>query len=283
MNSAYTARATPAGEERQGAKRRADNDARTRNYDVQCHNHLLLCDLLARRSLGPEDLSVVKSDGFLWTSDSSGTKSGFEICAVKSISKLSARVIGFILLPFYVFGPILYLFVIGKRVKDSLIVDVPEGSNKEGRAKAYRRALDKVQEMAKRDAVTDVKRDDAREQQVLLTDTNGYKAAVVATLLGSFEEKYWWWKLFLMVEKAVLAILVLSGASSWIAVGVSTAGCIASVAAAPYWSDEEDHLDMLVRFTISLTCLAAGLLEAAVITGKEVRRRLAKRCEYHGT
>ena len=30
--------------------------------------------------------------------------------------------------------------------------------------------------------------------QKIDASTNGYKAAVISGLIGSFEEKYWWWK-----------------------------------------------------------------------------------------
>ena len=98
---------------------------------------------------------------------------------------------------------------------------------------------------------------DRQWHQELDTDTSGYKAAVVSGLLGSFEERYWWWKLFLMLERAALAILVHVGASSWFAAVVAGACWLASAICQPYWSKEEDRLDIIMRLTVLLMCLFA--------------------------
>mmetsp|Transcript_30511 Transcript_30511/g.60584 ORF Transcript_30511/g.60584 Transcript_30511/m.60584 type:complete len:254 (-) Transcript_30511:311-1072(-) len=121
----------------------------------------------------------------------------------------ASSVVGYILLPFYVLGPVWYLWSIGKRVKGSIC---GEGDLD------YKANLEEVQRKASQDLITDVKTGDDnygdRRRQKLDTDTSGYKAAVISGLLGSFEENYWWWKLFLMLERAALAVLVHVGASS---------------------------------------------------------------------
>ena len=60
-----------------------------------------------------------------------------------------------------------------------------------------------------------------RENQILDRNSNVYKAAVITGLIGSFDENFWWWKIFLMLERAALAILIHFEVSSWWAVGVS--------------------------------------------------------------
>ena len=69
-----------------------------------------------------------------------------------------------------------------------------------------------------------------------------------------------------MLEKGALAILVLSKASAWFAVSVTGIGLLASFICRPYQADE-DKLDILVRLTMSSTCLAGGLMEASAVTG----------------
>ena len=73
---------------------------------------------------------------------------------------------------------------------------------------AYQARFDEVRKRAAKDLVTDVKTGEERKEQELGTSNDGYKAAVIGGLLGSFEEKFWWWKLLLMLERAALAILV---------------------------------------------------------------------------
>ena len=116
-----------------------------------------------------------------------------------------------------------------------------------------------------------------REEQVLTKETAGYKAAVISVQLTSFEEKYWWWKLFLMLERAVLAILVLIRASSWIAAGVTGFSLLASILCRPYHKDEDDKLDISVRLSVALTCLAACFLETKMLTGKGEILQIAKK------
>jgi len=125
----------------------------------------------------------------------------------------ASSVVGYILLPFYVLGPVWYLWSIGKRVKGSIC---GEGDLD------YKANLEEVQRKASQDLITDVKTGKMieftnysdRQKQELDTNASGYKVAVISGLLGSFEENYWWWKLFLMLERAALAVLVHVGASS---------------------------------------------------------------------
>ena len=51
-----------------------------------------------------------------------------------------------------------------------------------------------MQKKAAQDLIIDVTTGEDRKRQELDTFTNGYKAAVISGLIGSFEEKYWWWK-----------------------------------------------------------------------------------------
>ena len=138
---------------------------------------------------GPNSVKVAMGEAIKWISlgddDVSGTNqdSGFEICAELSVfvDNLTTRRVGFILLPIYLLGPIVYLWVIGKRVKDNLGV---EGDLD------YKDSLNEVQRKAEKDIVSDVKTGEERMKQELNTPTDGYKAAVISGLIGSFEEDY---------------------------------------------------------------------------------------------
>ena len=66
----------------------------------------------------------------------------------------------------------------------------------------HRERFEEVKKKAVQDIITDVETGvkintwdcySPRELQVLSTDTNGYKAAVIIVLLGPFKEKFWWW------------------------------------------------------------------------------------------
>ena len=63
------------------------------------------------------------------------------------------------------------------------------------------------------------------------------------------------------------AILVLSKASAWFEVGVTVDGGVRSSICGPYHEKEEDRLGILVRLTMSLACLACGLMAASAVTG----------------
>ena len=58
----------------------------------------------------------------------------------------------------------------------------------------YKARLGRMQREAEQDIVDDVKTGDDREEQVLKTSINGYNAAVISGLIGSFEDDFWWWK-----------------------------------------------------------------------------------------
>ena len=178
------------------------------------------------------------------------------------MDNMASSVMGYILVPFYILFPIWYLWRIAKKVKDSLTGGV-DGLD-------YEASLDDIQRKAKQDVLVDPKTGKDRKEQIIPTDSSGYKAAVVSGLLGSFEERYWWWKLFLMLERAALAVLVHTGASSWCAVTVAGGCWLASLWCQPYWARAEDLLDGMVRMTTFLTCLAAALVESKVVKGDEV-------------
>ena len=137
----------------------------------------------------------------------------------------------------------------------------------------YQAKFDEVRKRAAKDLSTDVKKSprkmiygfasktgDVRKEQEPDTSTDGYKAAVIGGLLGSFEENFWWWKLFLMLERATLAILITFEASSWYAVVVAGTCWLASAICRPYFSRAEDWLDIMVRLTTFFACTTAALI-----------------------
>ena len=73
-----------------------------------------------------------------------------------------------------------------------------------------------------------------------------------------------------MLERGTLAILVLSWGSACFAVGATVVGWLGSLLCRPYLEDEEDTLDIMVRMTMSLTCLAGGFMEASALTSDEI-------------
>ncbi|GMH86286.1 hypothetical protein TrVE_jg9121 [Triparma verrucosa] len=99
--------------------------------------------------------------------------------------------------------------------------------------------------------------------------TESYKAAVVGVILGSFEEKYWWWKVWLLLERAVLAVVVLTGVNPIAATTIVLVGWLSSLYARPYWDNAEDLVDLVSRTSTLFTVIAANLIYEKVVTGKE--------------
>ena len=65
-------------------------------------------------SVGPNEIKVGVGDEMVWHSDAAYPFSGFKICAKEQVSNGHVRSLGFILLPFYLFVPIMILWNIGK-------------------------------------------------------------------------------------------------------------------------------------------------------------------------
>ena len=174
------------------------------------------------------------------------------VTACTSIFKFYSRAIAMFLLPSYVFVPIIILARYGKPVKESLGKE--DGLD-------YKESLDRVLKNAKEDILTEVKTGRSRKNQKLSRESNGFKAAVLSGFVGSFEEQYWWWKLFLMFERAGLAVLIHVEASPWRPTRVAFVGFFVSLICRPYWADSEDWLDIMVRFSNCLMCLTALLID----------------------
>ncbi|GMH50165.1 hypothetical protein TrVE_jg694 [Triparma verrucosa] len=167
--------------------------------------------------------------------------------------------VGKCLLPFYLFVAPVHLFRIGKKVKSKLKINTDQTLD-------YRESLKKVQRKYQQEK-TDIHQ--IPDEQKLTYYDESYKAAVIESLLGSNEENFWWWRIFLMLERATLAIMVYTGALSWFAVGVAATGWLASLGCRPYWNVAEDRLDIMVRLTTTLTCLGAGLYEDGIVAEDE--------------
>ena len=135
------------------------------------------------KASGPNYEEVPAGEVITWGSDSP-SYTGFGPCAETSVIvyNLATRVVGFILLPFYM---LVHLWFVWRRVKDEL--------GAEGDVD-YKEHLDKVQSEAEEDLVVDVKTGEDRKRRELHKSTNGYKAAVISGLIGSFEGMCWWWK-----------------------------------------------------------------------------------------
>ena len=218
--------------------------------------------------------------------------SGVTACTTMAMmSEKTTSIAGYILLPFYVIVGPAYLFKIGDRIKESTFRLGFDGREKDARAQGlaglgplglgstfsspiayldYKKKLEEIKRRSTQDIITDVKTGNHRKSQVLTTDSNGYKAAVITGLLGPFEQKFWWWKIFLMLERAALAILVYVGASSWYAMGLAGVCWLSSLLCQPYWSGAEDGLDIMVRLTTTLVCVAAGLYEGNGVAEDEL-------------
>ncbi|GMH98631.1 hypothetical protein TrVE_jg11953 [Triparma verrucosa] len=182
------------------------------------------------------------------------------VTACTSLMIVDHVVIGYLLLLFYVFFPNFYLARYGKSVKESLGED--DGLS-------YQESRDKVLRDAKEDVLNDVKTGEERKNRELSNDANGFKAAVICGFVGSFEERFWWWKCYIMLERAALAVLIHINASPRGIARVAGAGFFLSLLCRPYWSMAEDWLDITVRMSNLMTCVAALLISEGVLTGDE--------------
>ncbi|GMH54097.1 hypothetical protein TrRE_jg11604, partial [Triparma retinervis] len=171
--------------------------------------------------------------------------------------------IGSILLPFYVILPLLVLTRAAQQANAAVKVEATNG-------RTYKDSIDVFRKKAVESRINEVTAKENMEKQRLSRDSPGYRASVAAVLIAPYEEKFWWWKIFLMFEKALLAIIVLVGASSWVAVAVAGCGWLASAKCRPHWDQAEDGIDILARLTTFLTCLVAALIEEGVLKGDEV-------------
>ena len=84
---------------------------------------------------------------------------------------------------------------------------------------SYKEELADINKQALSSKVNEVTAQGDRYGQRLSRDSPGYKASVINILLMPFEEAYWWWKTFLMLEKALLAVVILLDVSSFWATG----------------------------------------------------------------
>lgn len=107
------------------------------------------------------------------------------------------------------------------------------------------------------------------EEQKSEVETNSFKFAVVGVLLSSFKENFWWWKVNQMLERGVLACVIMLEWSPWIACGTAGIGWMGSILARPYWSSEEVRADIIGRTTTLITVIA-GMYRESKATGRQV-------------
>eukprot|EP00519_Triparma_laevis_P006083 CAMPEP_0182519878 /NCGR_PEP_ID=MMETSP1321-20130603/45326_1 /TAXON_ID=91990 /ORGANISM="Bolidomonas sp., Strain RCC1657" /LENGTH=578 /DNA_ID=CAMNT_0024727869 /DNA_START=240 /DNA_END=1974 /DNA_ORIENTATION=+ len=251
---------------------------------------------------GPNDGSVTAGEQFTWTSDDSGQKHGFEICigdpCVASTSSYddgsngtfycinggsvggflgacsctscnmgfsgpscesctknpTVLILGIVLGCVYSVVPLWLLWRTAKTVKASYA----PGDDYLSEIRAMSR---RSQEEADKDSVT---------SELDVSATESYKAAVVGVILGSFEENYWWWKVWLLIERAALAVVVLIGVDPIAATTIVSAGWASSLYARPYWDDAEDIVDLVSRTSTLFTVVAATLIDKKIVTGEEL-------------
>jgi len=207
--------------------------------------------------------------------------SGVSTCVTLATMDNKVMVIGFVLLPFYMYTPVRKLYVTAEEVKNSLgeveVCHVEETGKatfvKEKISEEdanYEDKLMNVRKRAKGDLTANPPTGVPRVNQELNKGSSAYKTAVIAVLLGSFEEGFWFWKVVILLERAMLAIFIGFGLSAWATVCVAGVGWLASFLAAPYKEDSEDRLDSLTRLTTFATCLGAALIEQGILQGDEL-------------
>ncbi|GMH73073.1 hypothetical protein TrST_g10227 [Triparma strigata] len=251
---------------------------------------------------GPSDGSVTAGEQFTWTSSDLYNRPGFEICTgdpcVASISSSddgsngtfycvnggsvggipgacscsscnmgfsgpscesctknpTVITIGIVLGCVYSVVPLWLLWRTAKTVKASY-------ASGDDYLSEIRAMSQRSQEEADRGSVT---------SELDVSATESYKAAVVGVILGSFEENYWWWKVWLLIERAALAVVVLIGVDPIAATTIVLIGWLTSLYARPYWDNTEDIVDLVSRTSTLFTVVAATLIHQKVVSGKEV-------------
>ncbi|GMI05894.1 hypothetical protein TrVE_jg401 [Triparma verrucosa] len=106
--------------------------------------------------------------------------------------------------------------------------------------------------------------DEEEMEKTDVIEANFLNQSLALALLQPYEEKFWWNKIYLLIEKALLACIALSAGATregvWIGVGLTSAGFIFSLIARPYNEEAEDGCDILARFSTLLTMLVGALL-----------------------
>lgn len=189
-----------------------------------------------------------------------GYLSGINACMkIINMQTTAAVIVGIILLLLYALGPLFYLGRYTVATKKALKDEVNEITN-------YQQVIDeypiKLQSTLERIFAEPEAEEDASGIRV--------HAPVVQILIGSFEERYHWWEIALMLERALLAIVVLSGVSPLFVVIVVGFGWAANCLAQPYWSVAEDRMDMLARTSSLVTVVLAFLVESGNLKEDEV-------------
>ncbi|GMH91020.1 hypothetical protein TL16_g11937 [Triparma laevis f. inornata] len=173
---------------------------------------------------------------------------------------------GFLLLIGYTFIPLIVMFRCAKNVKNTLKSGNMYQTDLDAMAKRFRDEVDL--------STTDVDVESGSPKKIVEQkseiETNSFKFAVVGVLLSSFKENFWWWKVNQMLERGILACVIMLEWSPWIACATAGVGRIGCILARPYWSSEEVRADIIGRTATLLTVVAAAFIEYNELTGDEL-------------
>lgn len=153
--------------------------------------------------------------------------SGVSACTELVKMGQAGTVVGCILLPFYAIVPLWRLWICGIAAKD--LIHEAALRNK----RSYEQCIPDFTEEAIEEKFKEI-------DYALSRQSVGYKAAIINMLVAPYEEKFWWWKIFILGEKAALAIIIITEMSAWWAVGVASIGFLSSVFCRPFWEAFED-------------------------------------------
>lgn len=170
------------------------------------------------------------------------------------------RLVGFLLLLVYLFVPLVIMTYSAWEVRKN----IPGGET------TYAEELQKVEKTFRIEANL---ADEEEGSEKLITAEeldSSYKVAVISIFLSSFKPSFWWWKIVLLLERGLLAGIILLEWDSWLAVGITGLGWLGCLFAQPYWSFEETRADIVARSTTLLTVFAGTMIGKGYLVGDEI-------------
>ena len=126
----------------------------------------------------------------------------------------AVKVVGTVALVFYTVVPLFAL-----RACSSSTKEIVQQNARQKEDSSYQEELADFNKKALASKINEVTAQSDCYEQRLSRESPGYQASVINILLMPFEEAYWWWKTFLMLEKALLAAVILLDVSSFWATG----------------------------------------------------------------